>query len=118
MNIKDMTCPHGWVNCGDCENLRLCMAGLYQSDKSIVEIAAEISEKVVHQEVVESVEMIKRPARAYTDMDRFYGYRVPNLHHKEPNPLDGGIVHGGGSSNKAAKKPLKKVPEYLKTWGT
>lgn len=49
----------------------------------------------------------------------WYGLtRATDLHVKEIMN-GGGIVKGGGSkSGKKHKKPKKKVPEYLKNWGT
>lgn len=116
--MEDMPCPHGWKKCFDCMNERLCRAGLYHPDKTIIEIAAEISEKVMHKEVVESIREIKKrnAVAAYTDLDRFYSFRVQGLHHTEVNPLDGPSAPGGGGV-KRRKQPVKKQPEYLKTFG-
>lgn len=44
--------------------------------------------------------------------------RAADLHVKEII-IGGGAIKGGGSkSGKARKKPRKKMPEYLRTWGT
>jgi hypothetical protein len=49
-------------------------------------------------------------------MNKFYSYQTQGLHHKDPIPLDGPTAPGGGGV-KRRKQPVKKMPEYLKTFG-
>jgi hypothetical protein len=125
-------CPNGWTDCELCAFVERCKAGMFdavspntESNLDIVIKAAEIAEKVVQAEAVESVEKIKgtwaeqfmalSPDEA---MDEFYQYHVPSLHDKEVIPPGGPSKPGGGSKSKRHKKPKIRIPEYLKTWGT
>jgi hypothetical protein len=118
--MQDRDCPNGWSECGVCLHERDCRAGLYHGEENILIKAAEIAERVTHTEAVESVRSIKRDMHSEfmamtTDecMTWFYGYRVQGLHYKEPIPQDGPSSPGGGK-RKNAKKPKKKLAEYLK----
>ncbi|WP_407310546.1 hypothetical protein [Desulfosporosinus sp. SB140] len=131
-------CPNGWTNCELCANYQMCKAGLYygepieesifdepeQTGPEILRQAAEIAEKVTQADAIESAEKIKGTwaERFLTlspdeGLNEFYSKHTPDLHHKEPLPLDGGVVHGGGSKSKRHKKPPRTMAEYLKTWG-
>ncbi len=119
-------CPNGWTDCNLCANKKSCDDGTYEpdDDRESVIIAAEIVEKQIHAEVVESVEKIKAISHeAFMQMSgdeifaRLAKYRPPNLHHKEPIPLDGPSAPGGGSKSKNHKKPNRKLPEYMKFLG-
>ena len=128
-----MKCPNGWTDCSLCVNKKLCIAGLYKpeetTDLEVVIKAAEISERVVQAEVIESVARIKGnhvtlegdmvagflSLSTRDRMNRFYGYRVQGLHHKDVIPLDGPSAPGGGSKSKVKKsKTGNKV--YTDVW--
>ena len=122
-------CPNGWTDCSLCVNEKLCIAGLYKpeetTDLEVVIKAAEISERVVQAEVREIVEKIRETwAEKFSKMteeERWaeYGkYQTPNLQSVEPwQAMAGPSAPGGGGTCKVPKKPKKKMPEYLKTFG-
>ena len=122
---EDRICPNGW-QCENCKYDRECMNGNYhiETDLDVVVRAAEISEMVVHAEAVESVARIKGTwADEFLRMDEdqrwedYRKYHVADLVSKEPMPLDGPSSPGGGGKCRVPKKPQKKMPEYLKTFG-
>ena len=116
-------CPNGWTDCNLCAYFEMCKAGLYygepeETDSELLEQAAEVSERVMQAEAMESAQFIKKgTASTYSGLKRFYSLKTPDLHHKDPLPLDGGSLHGRGSKSKNHKKPLKKTPEYMKFLG-
>lgn len=124
-----MECPHNWNNCELCINLEKCKAGMYEpetespdteSDLDIVIKAAEISECVVHTEAVKSVENIRGELlQSDANFWEWWGKSSPpDLHAKEPYKcMSGPTAPGGGGNCKVPKKPKKKIPEYLKTFG-
>ena len=120
-----MPCENGWTDCQDCLNVGLCIDGLYIpiEDNTIIK-AAEIAEKVVTKDAIESAEEIKRGTwmeelDQATGTDEFWTwfakYRRPcNINYKEPLKA-GPSKPGGGSRNKAKKsKTGNKV--YTNVW--
>jgi len=130
VKMQDRICPNFWENCEDCKHDFDCRAGLYHGENILIK-AAEISERVTHEEAIKSVKTLKGNKVTLkgdmvagfmsltTDefMNWFYGWRVQSLHHKEPIPLDGPSAPGGGSKSKKHQKPQRKVPEYMKMLG-
>lgn len=116
MNIQRQ-CPNGW-KCGeDCLHFTRGCTTDHPYIATALEMAAEASEMATHNEAVESVEIIKgKPARAYTDMDRFDSWRVLGLHHVEPLPLDGPSSPGGGSKSNVKKSKKGNKPTVY-VWG-
>jgi hypothetical protein len=113
--MKDRPCPNGWTECAVCKHERACRAGLYHGENIFIK-AAEIAERVTHKEAVESVNKIKG-LQADTDFWAWWGRTSPpDLHSRIPLPLDGPSAPGGGGV-KRRKQPVKKMPEYLKTFG-
>ena len=121
-------CPHQWIECEFCANLKLCILGLYipepESDLDVVIKAAKIAEQVVDAGVRESVEKIRG-----TWMEEFNNlqegeiwewmakYKMPgDINFKESLPA-GPSEPGGGSKGRNHKKPAKKMPEYMKILG-
>ena len=128
MILLDMICPHGWINCQECANEETCRAGRYepkQTDLEVVIKASEISQKVVDIEVKESIHKIRGTwAEEFLKMsekERWEDYRkyhITDLTYKEPvTCIPGPISPGGGGKCRVPKKPAKKIPEYLKTFG-
>lgn len=126
-------CPHNWTDCELCANYAACLAGTYEPESDHVETdldvvikAAEISEKVVNAEVRESVKKIRGTwQEEYMALEgnealRYMArYRTDhNLNYKEPYKcMAGPTAPGGGGKCRVPKKPKKKMPEYLKTFG-
>lgn len=106
-------CPNGWTDCSLCVNERLCIAGLYKPEESDIEVvikAAEICERVVQADAVESAKKCRGTwAEEFLSMDEderwaeYRKYKPPSLHDKQPIPLGGPSAPGGGSKNKAKK---------------
>lgn len=121
--MEDMICPNGWTGCQECSHTEMCMAGLYRGER-IVEVA-KIVEKQIHREVVKTVEHIKRGTWAdkflkMSEDERWQDYRkhhIPDLHHKEPIPLDGPSSPGGGSKSNV-KKAKKGTKPTIYKWGS
>ena len=124
---EDRICPNGWPNCIECKHDRSCKPGHYhiEEDIDVVIKAAEVCEKVVQAEAVESVAKIRgswaERFLAMTEEERWveHGrYKTPNLQSVEPwQALSGPSSPGGGGTCRVPKKPKKKMPEYLKTFG-
>ena len=128
-----MSCPHGWSNCPDCANEKLCITGLYKPEPSDLDIliqAAKIAEEVVTADAIESAERIilhhwidwhdhQRQIDLLSEDERWrhrFGNPTPHINHKET--LNGGPSEpGGGSKSRAPKKPKKETPEYMKILG-
>lgn len=123
--MQDRECPNNWTECAVCKHEGDCRAGLYHGEEDILIKAAEIAERVVIAEAIESAEKIKGTwqedflQQPSEDIWAWMGKwnRASNLHHKEPIPLDGPSSPGGGSKSKNHKKPQRKVPEYMKMLG-
>ena len=125
MKLPDMPCPHGWVECFECENEASCRSGRYepkQTDLEVVIKAAEISQKVVDAEVKESIHKVRGTwAEGFLKMspeermNEFYSFNTQGLNHKEPNPA-GPSEPGGGSSMKY-KKSNKGTKKTQYKWG-
>ena len=120
-------CPNFWENCEDCKHDFECRAGLYHGEEDILIKAAEIAERVVLAEAIESAEKIKGTwQEEFLQQPSEYIWawmgkwnRASNLHSSEPwKTMSGPTSPGGGSKSNKHKKPQKKQPEYLKTWGT
>lgn len=124
-------CPNGWTDCELCAFVERCKAGMFdveppntESDLDIVIKAAEIAEKVVQAEAVESAEKIKgtwfEKYSHMTEDERWAEHRryhAPSLHDKEVITLGGPSKPGGGSKSKKHKKPVRRTPEYMKRLG-
>lgn len=122
MSIKDIPCPHGWSDCNSCLHEDKCRLGLYEAEElepSNIEEIAKICEKQMQKEVVESVRIIKErnAVKAYDGMNRFYSFRNQHINHKEPMPPGYPAFGGESKSGKRRKQPVKKLPEYLRTFG-
>lgn len=124
--MQDMICPNGWVECNECLHLQKCIAGMYEpeEDEEPIVKTAKIVEKIMHNEAIKSTESIKGTVvEKFSKLEgdtwwrEFGKRRASDLHVKEALPLLGGVTHGGGSKSKNHKKPQKKMPEYLKTFG-
>jgi hypothetical protein len=124
-------CPHNWTNCELCANLKACNDGTYtpeleptESDLDIVIKAAEISERVIQAEVVESVIRIRgtwsERFSQMTENERWAEYRKhkpPDLLAKEPYKcMSGPTAPGGGSSGKIKKSKKGNKPTVY-VWG-
>ncbi|HUX80400.1 MAG TPA: hypothetical protein VMW10_11770 [Alphaproteobacteria bacterium] len=117
-------CPNFWENCEDCKHDFECGAGLYHGEENILIKAAEIAERVVIKEAIESANIIKGTwqekflQQPSEDIWVWMGkWRTPNLHSVETLPLDGPPKPGGGSKSRSHKKPQKETPEYMKILG-
>ena len=132
MKLLDMACPHDWNNCPECANVELCIAGLYKpdpNDHDVLMKAAKISEEVMHADAIESAERIMLSWTDWHDHQRqidllsedekwlnMFGNPAPHINYKET--LNGGPSEpGGGSKGRNPKKPVKKMPEYMKILG-
>jgi len=124
-------CPHGWVDCSYCANKQRCDDGTYEpepepieTDLDVVIRAAEVSERVVQAEVMESVEKIRgtwaERFNVMSEDERWqeHGrYQVPNINSKEPyKAMQGAIVPGGGGKIKT-KKDTKGHKPTVYVWG-
>lgn len=110
-------CPNGWTDCSLCANLEMCKAGLYygesgETDHEILEEAAKVSGRVMQAEAVESAEKIKKgnPAKPYTNLSKFYAFKTPDLHYREPLPAGDRIPGGGGKNRCKKSKKGTKIP--------
>ena len=127
MKKLDMVCPHDWNNCSECANVELCRAGLYKpdpSDHDILMKAAKMAEKVVTKDAIESAHKIRgtwmEELNRVTGTDEFWTwftkYRIPDLHYKEPLPLDGPSAPGGGGTVRVKKSKKGTIPTVY-VWG-
>jgi len=120
---EDRLCPNKWINCEDCKYVRECTPRNYhiETDLEVVIKAAEAAERSVNAEVKKVVrETWAQKYDRMTEDERwqdYYRYHVPDLMSREPLPLDGPSAPGGGGKCRVPKKPQKKMPEYLKTFG-
>jgi hypothetical protein len=121
--MKDRPCPNGWTECAVCKHERACRAGLYRGENIIIK-AAEIVERVVTAEAIESAEKIKGTwfeeflKQPSEDIWAWMAkWKVPNLHEKEPwQAMSGPSAPGGGSkSNIKKSKKGNKPTQYV--WG-
>lgn len=125
-----MDCPNGWLECDLCKHKKECDDGDYKGEITDIEVvikAAEVSAKVINAEVRKSVESIRGGSwfeefsrMSYNDrMREVARYHPPDLHAiADPYKAEqGAIVPGGGGKCRVPKKPQKKIPEYLKTFG-
>ena len=118
-------CPHQWIECEFCANLKLCIMGFYlpepESDLDVVIKAAKIAEQVVDAGVRESVEKIRG-----TWMEEFNNlqegeiwewmarYRTPHINYKET--LNGGASEPGGGSKSKVKKSKTGNKVFTDVW--
>ena len=126
-NIRE--CPHDWLDCSLCANLKACQAGTYVPEpepverEPIPELTPGPEELTTDLGVViprERGTWVERLSRM-TEDERWaeYGrYPIPNPQSVEPwQAMSGPSAPGGGGSCRVPKKPDKKIPEYLKTFG-
>ena len=122
---KICQCPNNWEDCNLCAYASLTNTCLYpKSDIEVVIKAAEVAEKVVTKDAIESVEKIKgtwmeefnrlETGEIWEWMARYK--RPGDINYKEPLKA-GPSEPGGGSKSRVPPKPPYKMPEYLKNWG-
>ena len=121
-------CPNGWTSCNLCAHLKACQAGTYVPEPepepttepeltpSVEELTTDLG-IVIPRERGSWAERLSR----MTEDERWqeYGrYPIPNPQSVEPwQAMSGPSAPGGGGSCRVPKKPEKKIPEYLKTFG-
>jgi len=123
-------CPHGWTGCELCANLKACQAGTYVPEPEPESEPDPIHELTPGPEELTTDLGVVIPSERGTWAERlsqmtederwqeYYKYHPDDLISKEPiKCMDGAIVPGGGGKCRVPKKPEKKMPEYLKTFG-
>ncbi len=93
--------------------------------QGLKEIADQVEENVRKKATADAGKIMQSSPEALINAapDQFWGWwtgtKSDDLHKKEILPPCGGSAKkGGGSKGKRKKKPKKKIPEYLKKWGT
>ncbi|EHQ88263.1 hypothetical protein [Desulfosporosinus youngiae] len=117
-------CPNGWTDCELCAHWKNKVCTYVPEEEPEPEPVCELEEDELATDLGVDIPHVRGtwaerflalpPDEA---LEQFYSKHPPNLHHKEPLPLDGGIVPGGGSKSRNHKKPEKKTPEYMKFLG-
>jgi len=123
---EDRICPNHWPNCEECKYDRSCKPGHYhiETDLEVVIRAAEVSEKVVNVEVVESVEKCRGTwFDGFSKMSReerwkdYRKYHVADLVSKDPVKCMSGPTAPGGGGAMKVKKSKKGNKPTVYVWG-
>ena len=121
---EDRVCPNGWI-CEDCNYERSCRPSHYhiETDLEVVIRAAEISERAVNTEVVESVEKCRGTwydkFSKMTEEERWSEYRlhhIGDLQFKEPVKAMSGPTSPGGGKVGKIKKSNKGTKIVMEPW--
>ena len=125
---KDLRdCPHGWTDCELCANLVACQAGAYvpEPEQEEQDPIPELEENELTVDLGVDIQSVRgtwsEQFENMTEDERWaemYRYHPDDLISKEPyKAMAGAVVPGGGGKCRVPKKPQKKMPEYLKTFG-
>lgn len=114
-------CPNGWTDCNLCAFYQACLTGTYVPEPEPE--STELEEHELTEDLGLPIVEDKPKQRMLSPSERFWDYMqnpTPGLHViADPyKAMEGAFVPGGSKSGKSRKKPKKKMPEYLKTWGT
>ncbi|HWQ41686.1 MAG TPA: hypothetical protein VN456_06575 [Desulfosporosinus sp.] len=120
-------CPHGWVDCEFCANVKACDAGTYIPETELTEseLTVDLGIPIVD---VQDIPPVKPISERGTWAERFnqmseeerwaeYGkYRTPDFNEKLVLPA-GPIKLGGGSKNKSKRRKKKGSKIFTSEWG-
>ena len=124
---EDRLCPNKWINCEECKYVRECTPRNYhiETDIEVMIRAAEVSERVVNAEVVESVEKCRGTwFDGFSKMTReerwddYRKYHIGDLMSKEPVTCMAGPISPGGGGAMKCKKSTKGNKPTVYIWGS